>query len=489
MSDDGTNSAPTGVSTSSVCPRCGLKQGGTGSLTFWVFRDNRCRCDLTTEAPEPVNSLVEPSLGKQILNSDRFELNECVGQGAMGSVYKGRDLTTGKAVALKVMHRDLSRNEHAVRRVRREVDVVSGFHHSNLGEVYGYGQDRDGAPYLVMEFVDGKNLDQMLKSAGKLNLRRSVDIFMQICAGLICAHTNGVIHRDLKPSNIIIEQDASGHDRVKIVDFGFAKLLREPDELRVTQEGEAFGSPAYMSPEQCLGEELDSRSDIYSFGCLMYETLTGIPPLVGENVLSTVAKQVRETPLSMRTHDASIPESIDVIVSKCLAKEPVLRYQSVHDLRADLEKVKRGEQVIKTSAGKARTQSGDRGALRSTEQSYRNTMSLIGVVVVVACLVGGGSGIAVWMIMQKQSSTTQAPAPNPAPPKETSNSNAKADTAKNAKTVTENINAKVPHSAAPTVVPEMRTAPRHATTAKHSKPRAAGPATGWDQLKKIRMYK
>ncbi len=173
----------------------------------------------------------------------------------------------------------------------------------------------------------------------------------------MCAHANGIIHHDLKPSNVIVQRKQSGQDRAVIVDFGFAGILRDAtDTVRLTQEGEAFGSPAYMSPEQCLGEELDVRSDIYSFGCLMYETLTGAPPLVGDNVLATMAKQVRETPVSMRSHDPAISEDIDDIVLKCLSKEPVLRYQKTSDLRADLEKLTQGGYVC--FGDKARTQTG-----------------------------------------------------------------------------------------------------------------------------------
>ncbi len=363
----------------------------------------------TSEPGVSVGVASAPPL-KQILN-DRYELIDCVGRGAMGFVYKATDQTNGEIVALKIMRPELAQNELAVKRLMREVAVVSSLSNTHLGQVHGYGQEKSGAPYLVMEFVEGQNLAEVIKRGGTLKAERAIEIFTQICSGLMCAHANGIIHRDLKPSNVIVQHKQSGQDRAVIVDFGFARILRDAtDTVRLTQEGEAFGSPAYMSPEQCLGEELDVRSDIYSFGCLMYETLTGAPPLVGDNVLATVAKQVRETPVSMRSHDPAITEDIDDIVLKCLSKEPVLRYQKTSDLRADLEKIAQGGYVL-SSAKRARKQakvekqSNDSQSLRNTEDSYRKVASLVAVVLLVAVLVGGITGGVVWYVMQQQVGT------------------------------------------------------------------------------------
>lgn len=393
----------------SICPRCGLKIGQVGSFTYWIFKDDRCQCPGAGSGQSGgqnsghASPISEPPR-KHVLNN-RYELVECVGKGAMGFVYKGIDLTNGDLVALKIMRPELAANELAVKRLMREVAVVSSLSNSHLGQVHGYGQEKDGAPYLVMEFVEGQNLAEIIKEEGKLKVARALDIFIQICSGLMCAHTNGIIHRDLKPSNVIIQEKQNGQDRAAIVDFGFARLLSDAAEtVRLTQQGEAFGSPAYMSPEQCLGEELDVRSDIYSFGCLMYETLTGSPPLVGENVLSTVAKQVRETPVSMRSHNPMIPEAIDDLVMKCLSKEPVLRYQKASDLRIDLEKIKSGDYVNVSAkrpnvvAKSEKTQ--DSKALRSTEDGYRKFASMAGIVLLTAVLVGGITGGVVWFIMQ-----------------------------------------------------------------------------------------
>lgn len=401
------------ASSDSICPRCGLKIGQVGSFTYWIFKDDRCQCPGAVlgppgaAAPKPVDP---PP--KHVLNN-RYELVECVGKGAMGFVYRGIDLTNGDVVALKIMRPELAQNELAVKRLMREVAVVSTLSNSHLGQVHGYGQEKDGAPYLVMEFVEGQNLAELIQAEGKLKMARALDIFIQICSGLMCAHTNGIIHRDLKPSNVIIQSKQSGHDRAAIVDFGFARLLSDAAEtVRLTQQGEAFGSPAYMSPEQCLGEELDVRSDIYSLGCLMYETLTGTPPLVGENVLSTVAKQVRETPIPMRSHNPALPEAIDDLVMKCLSKEPVLRYQKASDLRIDLEKIKSGDYVnvsVKRPNVAAKSEkSQESKALRSTEDGYRKFASLAGIVLLAAVLVGGITGGVVWFVMQSSGSQKAA---------------------------------------------------------------------------------
>lgn len=399
-------SAP--LSSESLCQRCGLRIGQVGSFTYWIFKDDRCQCAAASSEPGAQSQVVSAAPLKQILN-DRYELIDCVGRGAMGFVYKGVDLTNGQTVALKIMRPELAENQLAVKRLMREVAVVSSLSNSNLGHVHGYGQEKSGAPYLVMDFVEGQNLAEVIKNEGNLKIGRALEIFLQISSGLMCAHANGIIHRDLKPSNVIVQHKENGQDRAVIVDFGFARILRDAtDTVRLTQEGEAFGSPAYMSPEQCLGEELDVRSDIYSFGCLMYETLTGAPPLVGDNVLATVAKQVRETVVSMRAHDAAISEEIDELVLKCLSKEPVLRYQKASDLRADLEKIKQGGYVTSSAkrarkSSKSEKQSGDSQSLRNTEDGYRKFVSLAALVMLAAVIIGGITGGVVWFVMQQQS--------------------------------------------------------------------------------------
>lgn len=492
-----------------ICSKCRLPFGHVGSFTYWIFKEGRCQCDDPAKAFLDGNSRPSgldgnPKSGdinnasKKTLNN-RYELIECVGRGAMGYVYKGMDQETGKVVALKLMRPELSRNELAVKRLMREVAVVSSLKNSHLGEVHGYGQEKDGLPYLVMEFVEGENLASVLSREKKLKQNRALNIFIQLCSGLMCAHLNGIIHRDIKPSNVIIQTRNDGHERATIVDFGFAGLLHEgTNSVRLTQDGEAFGSPAYMSPEQCLGEDLDVRSDIYSLGCLMYEVLTGVSPLVGENVLSTVAKQVRETPQSMRSHDSTIPPEMDELVLKCLQKEPLLRYQSASDLRIDLERIKNGEYVNAQRKGYKPVRSdkaGESKTLRGAEDGFSKTASLISIVLLAAVALGGLTGGAVWMFMQSQVKPDQpvlkSSPVQPVANKDVSlkkklpeaipahaNSLTQDDLAKSSSSSNKNI---VRHSNRPH---RMK-----GTTRAHSLLNAVSPSSSWSTLKELRVHK
>ncbi|CAN5739218.1 hypothetical protein BH10CYA1_BH10CYA1_34620 [soil metagenome] len=505
-------SAP-GITPDRVCSQCGLTVGQRGSFTYWIFKDNRCQCDDTTHARsisagQPGASVgggarpAEQKGAEKLILNQRYELLQRVGQGGIGFVYKGRDVTNGNIVALKIMRPELARNELATKRVMREVEVVSRLSNANLGNVYGYGQEQDGAPYLVMEFIEGRNMEDLLQAEGKLKIGRAMEIFTQICCGLIGAHSNGIIHRDLKPSNVIINQVESGQDHATIVDFGFARLLREAnDSLKLTQEGEVFGSPAYMSPEQCLGEELDVRSDIYSFGCLMYETLTGVAPLLGENVLATVAKQIRSTPSSMHSRDAAIPEDLDAIVLKCLSKEPLHRYQSVTDLRQDLEKVKRGGHIKATvKRAPSKDQNGERSSLRSTENAYGKMTSMVAIVLIAAIAIGIGTAGAFYIFLTKQgNSNAMTPPATPATAAQSAGQSANAGDASTPPVLTPPVATERNQVAAPPQKSShQNTDARHTTASppRHA-PRTRAPqknltqskSGGWDELKGLRVYK
>ncbi len=398
------------ANTNDLCTTCGLKSGTSGSMTTWILRGGRCKCNIDAVARQTSNGqILTRPVGAQgsrpagrVLN-ERYQLLEPVGRGGVCLVYKAEDLTTKEVVALKLMRPEFAEHEQAVQRLIKEVDTAAQLIHQNLVRVHGYGQDRKGESYLVMDFVAGENLDElMIKSGGRLEPRRALEVFTQICEGLKCAHAHGVIHRDLKPSNIIITPEAGGRETVKIVDFGFAKLTETGDSsLRLTQTGEVFGSPFYMSPEHCLGKELDARSDIYSLGCLMYETLSGCPPLKGDNVLATVAKQVTEEPASMRTLHRSISESLDNVVLRCLAKEPVLRYQCVSDLLSDLHSLRSGKH-IKAPLKAAKRPSYEVKSLRIREMSG---FKWAGLLPTLLTIVLSGSVALVFMSMHKPATT------------------------------------------------------------------------------------
>jgi len=505
MSEGGIAKTSSEVSNDSLCPRCGLTLGQVGSLTFWIFQDARCSCDTAGVPTEPQESLVRSARAqktseKQILD-ERYELLVRVGHGSIGLVYKARDLTNGQIVALKIIRPEQANKEAAVKRLLQEVAIVAAISHTNIGQVYGYGIEKDGLPYLVMEFVEGENLEERLKAAGKVAQSRAVDLFLQISAGLICAHMNGIIHRDLKPSNIILKRETNGQDTAIIVDFGFAGHLRSDDKaVRLTQEGEVFGSPAYMSPEQCLGGNVDVRSDIYSFGCLMYEVLTGTLPLVGENVLSTVAKQVSETAVSMRVYNPSISESIDALVLKCLNKEPLYRYQSVSELRQDLDKVKKGESITVKQPhdrDEVKKRSRDNKPLRAIESVYRNVTSLFGAIVLAAVSIGAITGISVWTVMQRNGG-----------PSQTANSHSGLNNNQSplpADNLESGVSASIAHqikttAASAAVIHQSNNLRRRAAVPVQSIPhnaaaraalpkQKAAPSDHWDQLKSLRMHK
>jgi serine/threonine protein kinase len=287
-------------------------------------------------------SVHDPLLGTTF--SGRYEILTVLGRGGMSVVYLARHLIMKKIVALKVMHGHLSNDENAVKRFRQEARAVSHFSHPHIIAVHDFGAAESGQPFLVMDYIQGKSLSAVLEGS-KLEPQRAVGIFIQAASALQEAHKNGVIHRDLKPSNIMLVDNEKGEDFVKIVDFGIAKLLPQEGEeyKKLTQTGETFGSPLYMSPEQCLAQPLDARSDIYAIGCVMYEVLSGKPPLSGGNIYETIYKQINDLPpgLESAIPDKNIREPLEAIVFKCLAKDRNQRYQTMAALQNDLEVLSR----------------------------------------------------------------------------------------------------------------------------------------------------
>lgn len=278
--------------------------------------------------------------------ADKYEILAVLGRGGMSVVYKARHLLMKKAVAIKVLLPQLVLNPQSLKRFQQEAEAASCLSHPNVITVYDFGVSEHGLPYLVMDLLHGQSLAEAVKEKGALDVQRALDIFVQACSALGEAHRKGVIHRDLKPSNIMLVLTDSGSESVKIVDFGIAKVLPQEGEefQKLTQTGEIFGSPFYMSPEQCMGLKLDARSDIYSFGCLMYETLTGKPPLVGAHTLDTMFKHMNETPqgLTNLKCEAHVRERLEMVIFKALAKTPDQRYQSMKELEDDLELLRSG---------------------------------------------------------------------------------------------------------------------------------------------------
>lgn len=272
--------------------------------------------------------------------ANRYELKSFIGQGGMSVVYKGIDKLLGKTVAVKLLLPHLVNDPITYQRFQQEARAASSLSHTNIVTIYDFGAGENNEPYIVMDYLDGTPLNEAIKMLRGLALERSVAIFVQIADALQCAHSNNVLHRDLKPSNVLLIHQGPTLDIVKLVDFGIAKLIPQDggESLHLTKTGEVFGSPFYMSPEQCRGEKVDARSDVYSMGCLMYEVIVGKPPIVGANLMETLYKQLSEVPasFSVACPDSKVPERLEAIVFKAFAKDPAMRHQSMADLAREL---------------------------------------------------------------------------------------------------------------------------------------------------------
>jgi serine/threonine protein kinase/tetratricopeptide (TPR) repeat protein len=311
----------------------------------------------------------DPLIG--VFLDKKYEMLSRVGEGGMSVVYKARHRYMDRIVAVKLLNNQLVGDPIAVQRFAQESKAASSLTHQNIVAVHDFGFTDAGQAYFVMDYIDGESLADVLDRERRLPLDRAVNIFVQICDGLQEAHRAGLIHRDLKPSNVVLLQGESGLPQVKIVDFGLAKFLPRDDDdkprLRLTQTGEVYGSPIYMSPEQCQGLQLDARSDIYSLGCLMYETLAGLPPFDGDNFVAVAVKHINSAPPAMNEVEptAMVPDAVSEVVMKCLLKEPENRFQSAAEVRQALLDAASFCGVTVATAGSAQSQ-GDVSTRKST---------------------------------------------------------------------------------------------------------------------------
>lgn len=285
-----------------------------------------------------LENIEDPLIGQVF--ADKYEIIGVLGQGGMSVVYKARHRYMDRLVAVKLMLEHLVSDKNAVARFEHESKAASSLSHQNIVTVHDFGMSKTGQAYFVMDCLDGESLADVLERKTRLQVSDAIPIFKQTCDGLEHAHKKRVVHRDLKPSNLVLMKNEDGSLLVKIVDFGIAKLLPIDGVSRqnITLTGEIFGSPLYMSPEQCHGKSLDQRSDIYSLGCLMYETLSGTPPHMGDSFVNTVVKHTQEPApaFKLTAPEAQIPPQVEACILKCLEKDPDNRYQSVSELRQAL---------------------------------------------------------------------------------------------------------------------------------------------------------
>jgi serine/threonine-protein kinase len=307
------------------CPKCYGQFDGTNVV---------CPDD-GTELRGPDN---DPLIGKVF--AERYEIESVLGLGGMSIVYKAKHRLMDRTVAIKMLHGNIKSDHLSLERFRLEAQAASSLNHQNIITVYDFGVTPQSEAFFVMDYLDGENLAECLERKGRLPWERAIGIFKQICDGLGAAHKKGIVHRDMKPANVVLIKQDEGSELVKLVDFGIAKLLPASGKQQqsLTKTGEVFGSPIYMSPEQILGKEVDRHSDIYAMGCLMYETLTGVPPHLGPTFLDTLNKHVGEQakPIRELVPEAKVPPELEKIVEKCLAKDPADRFDSAEEIRDHL---------------------------------------------------------------------------------------------------------------------------------------------------------
>jgi serine/threonine-protein kinase len=276
----------------------------------------------------------------------RYEIGDIIGYGGMAEVHRGRDVRLGRDVAVKLLRPDLARDPAFESRFRREAQSAASLNSPAIVAVYDTGDSEvDGVstPYIVMEYVDGQTLRDMLTTEGRLLPQRALEITAAVCTALEQAHAAGIVHRDIKPGNVMVTTTGE----VKVMDFGIARALTA-STTTMTQTSTVVGTAHYLSPEQARGEHVDARSDVYSTGCLLYELLTGAPPFTGDTAVAVAYQHVREEPSAPSTVEPDVPAEADAIVLVAMAKNPANRYPSAAEMRADIQRALAGRPVHAT---------------------------------------------------------------------------------------------------------------------------------------------
>jgi serine/threonine-protein kinase len=273
----------------------------------------------------------------------RYELDGVVGRGGMAEVYRARDIRLDRIVAIKTLRADLARDQIFQARFRREAQSAASLNHPSIVAVYDTGEDMATGvpvPYIVMEYVDGRTVRDLLQEGHRLLPERSLEIIDGVLRALDYSHQAGIVHRDIKPGNVMVTRNGD----IKVMDFGIARAMSDA-QATMTQTAQVIGTAQYLSPEQARGERVDARSDLYSAGCLLYELLTGRPPFTGDSPVAIAYQHVRENPVPPSRVDPDVPAWADAIVLKAMAKSPADRYQTAADMRADLQRAASGMPV------------------------------------------------------------------------------------------------------------------------------------------------
>ena|SRR6266487_2139068 len=273
----------------------------------------------------------------------RYELDGVVGRGGMAEVYRARDLRLDRIVAVKTLREDLARDQTFQARFRREAQSAASLNHPSIVAVYDTGEDNAGpahVPFIVMEYVDGRTIRDLLRDDRRLLPDRALEITDGVLRALDYSHRNGIVHRDIKPGNVMLNRSGE----IKVMDFGIARAVSDA-QATMTQTAQVIGTAQYLSPEQARGERVDHRSDLYSVGCLLYELLTGRPPFTGDSPVAIAYQHVRENPVPPSRVDPELPGWADAIVLKAMAKDPAARYQTAAEMRSDVQRAMSGYPV------------------------------------------------------------------------------------------------------------------------------------------------
>lgn len=282
----------------------------------------------------------DPLVGRTL--DGRYRVEAVLGEGGMGLVYKARHAVLNKPLAIKVLKPEVSRDVEVMDRFKQEAQSASAIGNHHIIDISDFGTLPDGSTYFVMEFLDGLSLTQAIEQFRPMPADRVIRVAKQLCDGLGAAHERSIVHRDLKPDNIYLIKRGHDSDFVKVLDFGIAKVGGSSSKL--TKAGSVFGTPHYMSPEQCAGSQVDQRTDIYALGIILYEMCSGRVPFDADNLMGILTKHMYEQPVAPRDlpPPTDVPPGLDAVIMKCLSKSADARYQSMAEMRADLERVETG---------------------------------------------------------------------------------------------------------------------------------------------------
>jgi serine/threonine protein kinase/tetratricopeptide (TPR) repeat protein len=322
----------------------GRQSGASGESTNWDPVNGSSPAPPITPPPQAKKNSGH-GFSEGDLFARKYEIKGHIGQGGMGVVYKALDLVLGRTVAIKFLKGKSGISQIEMSRFQQEAKAIASLNHSNIIRVHDMSVTDEGDPFFVLEYIEGHALSNEIRGKKQLPLERALDIISQVCDALQHAHEHGVIHRDIKPSNLMIVPQPNGTEVVKLLDFGIAKLspIDEQTLLKLTKTGELFGSPHYMSPEQCSGESIEATTDIYSLGCVLYELICGVPPFSGSNAIETLDKHKNASLKSVTEMRKDLAEGklLDILLNQMMAKEPSARLQTPREVKSSIQEILR----------------------------------------------------------------------------------------------------------------------------------------------------